>query len=158
MVLVPFSEIPYGDRLAKSENSQYIQVIPRSMPRLNLCKPASSIKERPLFKKYSFNINFCCLYSRMASDRERLLMARLWYTSIECPKYWQLKAVLEIFFCWKITRWYEKVVWFLFLWKMKELLYKLSKSLVASIHTLTRCNVKEESEWCFIFTFYTLKT
>ena len=30
MMLVPFFEIPYGNRLAKNVNSQYVQVIPRS--------------------------------------------------------------------------------------------------------------------------------
>ena len=30
MILVPFFEIPYGDRLAKNVNSQCVQVIPRS--------------------------------------------------------------------------------------------------------------------------------
>ena len=30
MVLLPFFEIPYGDRLAKNVQKQYVQVIPRS--------------------------------------------------------------------------------------------------------------------------------
>ena len=30
MVLLPFFEIPYGDRLAKNVKKQYVQVIPRS--------------------------------------------------------------------------------------------------------------------------------
>ena len=31
MILVPFFEIPNRDKLAKNVNSQYVQVIPRSM-------------------------------------------------------------------------------------------------------------------------------
>ena len=30
MVLLPFFEIPYGDRLAKNVKKRYVQVIPRS--------------------------------------------------------------------------------------------------------------------------------
>ena len=30
MILVPFFEIPYGDRLAKNVQKRYVQVIPRS--------------------------------------------------------------------------------------------------------------------------------
>ena len=30
MILLPFFEIPYGDKLAKNINSQYVHVIPRS--------------------------------------------------------------------------------------------------------------------------------
>ena len=30
MLLLPFFEIPYGDRLAKNVKKQYVQVIPRS--------------------------------------------------------------------------------------------------------------------------------
>ena len=33
MVLLPFFEIPYGDRLAKNVKKRYVQVIPRSTSR-----------------------------------------------------------------------------------------------------------------------------
>ena len=40
---------------------------------------AAFIRKRPLIKKYYQTPYFCGLYSRAASNRERLLMARLRY-------------------------------------------------------------------------------
>ena len=47
MILVPFFEIPYWDRLAKIVDSQYVQVIPRSTsrPRVRIVNIIASLSQ-----------------------------------------------------------------------------------------------------------------
>ena len=62
MILLPFFEIPYGDRLAKNVNSQYVQVIPRSTPHPSLCSPKFKILEHivwKLIRTLGENLNRC---------------------------------------------------------------------------------------------------
>ena len=36
MLLLPFFEIPYGEKVSKNVKKQYVQVLPRSTPQLSL--------------------------------------------------------------------------------------------------------------------------